>query len=190
MSTESASNCPVERAGATWCSCECARASLHPRGLACESVITHYTRTQLGALSPRPHGSSRGIRTHRAGHAAAAAESSKRVRHARPHAGRRGAPEPPLHTLALTQRPSKTMSTTFSSASPRDQRASFLRMACRRVERSSPSMSSSAGSASPSWRLVEKERRQRGLADDRAAGGARDQPLKEESPILHCEVKE
>ena len=55
-----------------------ARANRHPRGLACEQVMTHSTRTQLGTLIPRARDSTQGIRTQRAGNAAAAAGSCTR----------------------------------------------------------------------------------------------------------------
>ena len=69
-----------------------------------------------------------------------------------PLAGRRGSPLPLLDTLAATQRPSKKVTSTLTSASPRDQRSRFSRKSCRRVERSSPSMSKTAASASWSAR--------------------------------------
>ena len=69
-----------------------------------------------------------------------------------PLAGWRGSPLPPLDTLAATQRPSKKVTSTLTSASPRDQRSRFSRKSCRRVERSSPSMSKTAASASWSAR--------------------------------------
>ena len=67
-----------------------------------------------------------------------------------PLAGRRGSPLPPLHTLAAAQRPTKKVPSTFSSATPRGQYSCFLRKNCRRDERTSPSKSRTARSASGS----------------------------------------
>ena len=69
-----------------------------------------------------------------------------------PLAGRRGTPLQPHHTLAATQRPPKKMPTTFTSATPREQRSRFLRKVSRQVESFSPTISRTAGSASGSGR--------------------------------------
>ena len=66
--------------GATWCPCDRARADLHPRGLACAFIIPLCTRTQLGTHRLRTRGDDTSTQGTPQLQAAAAGESSMRVR--------------------------------------------------------------------------------------------------------------
>ena len=74
-----------------------------------------------------------------------------------PLAGRRGTPLPPQYRSRSKERATKKMTMMCCYASPRSART-FSRKACCRAERSSPSMSTTIGSASRSGMSNSKQR--------------------------------
>ena len=90
-----------------------------------------------------------------------------------PLAGRRGTPLPPQYRSRSKERAIKKMTMICCSAPPRSART-FSRKACCRVERSSPSMSTTMGSISRSGISNPKQRRHLVLVVERAAAWTRD----------------
>ena len=90
-----------------------------------------------------------------------------------PLAGRRGTPLPPQYRSRSKERATKKMTTMCCYASPRSART-FSRKACCRADRSSPSMSTTIGSASRSGMSISKQRLELEQAVERAVAGTRD----------------
>ena len=188
MSTESVQTVPLSVRGATWCPCDRARADLHPRGLACAFDNPLCTRTQLGTDRPCTRGDDTSTQGVPQLTAAAAGESSMSVQ------PRLAACGPARLAPTTTRHASSHAATVEEGDVDLDLRvASRSAVALLAEELPSRRKVLALDVEDGRKRLLVGKVGVEGAAPSRTgsrarAAGGRDQPLQEESPILHCEV--